>query len=37
MGRKSYFADAETGYYKNSNEFLHTQNCILIDKKGRIR
>jgi len=37
MARKSYFADEETGYNKSSNEFLHTENCVLIDKKGRIR
>ena len=37
MARRSYFADEESGYRKNSNEFLHTENCVLIDKKGRIR
>ncbi len=37
LARKSYFADEEIGYNKESNEFLHTENCILIDKKGRIR
>lgn len=37
LARKSYFADEEIGYNKNSNEFLHTENCILVDKKGRIR
>jgi protein SCO1 len=37
MARKSYFADEESGYNKNSDEFLHTENCVLIDKKGRIR
>ena len=37
LARKSYFADEETGYNKNSNEFLHTENCVLIDQKGRIR
>lgn len=37
MARQSYFADEETGYNKTSNEFLHTENCVLIDRKGRIR
>lgn len=37
IARKSYFADEETGYTKNSNEFLHSENCILVDRMGRIR
>jgi len=37
IARQSYFADEETGYNKSSKEFLHTENCILIDKMGRIR
>ena len=37
MARKSYFADEETGYNKSSHEFLHTENCVLVDQKGRIR
>jgi protein SCO1 len=37
LARKSYFADEEIGYNKNSTEFLHTENCILVDKKERIR
>lgn len=37
MARKSYLADEESGYNENSNEFLHTENCVLVDKKGRIR
>jgi len=37
IARRSYFADEETGYNKDSREFLHTENCILVDGKGRIR
>jgi protein SCO1/2 len=37
LARKAYFADDETGYSKTSNEFLHTENVLLIDKLGRIR
>ena len=37
LARKSYYADEELGYNKSSNEFLHTENCVLIDQKGRIR
>ena len=37
IARKSYFADEETGYNKNSNDFLHTENCVLVDGTGRIR
>ncbi len=37
MARQSYFADDESGYTKNINEFLHTENLVLIDRKGRIR
>lgn len=37
LARKSYFADEETGYNKSSKEFLHTENAVLVDRKGRIR
>ena len=37
LARQSYFADEEIGFNKRSNEFLHTENCVLVDKKGRIR
>jgi protein SCO1/2 len=37
MARRSYFADEEIGYTKGGDEFLHTENCVLIDGKGRIR
>ena len=37
MARKSYFVDEQTGHNKSNNEFLHTENCVLIDGMGRIR
>jgi protein SCO1/2 len=37
LARRSYFADEATGYTKNNKEFLHTENCVLVDAKGRIR
>lgn len=37
LARQSYFAEKELGLDKESNEFLHTENFILIDGKGRIR
>jgi len=37
LARQAYFADDETGYNKGTDEFLHTENLVLIDKKGRIR
>ena len=37
LARRSYFADEATGYNKNNREFLHTENCVLVDRKGRIR
>jgi protein SCO1 len=37
LARKSYFADDITGYQKGSEAFLHTENCILVDSRGRIR
>jgi protein SCO1/2 len=37
LARRAYFADEELGYNRDSNEFLHTENCLLIDRLGRIR
>lgn len=37
LARTSYFAEREIGIDKNSDEFLHTENFILVDGKGRIR
>ncbi|MFN3848964.1 MAG: SCO family protein [Spirosomataceae bacterium] len=35
--RKSYFADENIGVQKGENDFLHTENFILVDKNLHIR
>ncbi len=37
IARQAYFADEDMGEKKNSNDFLHTENMLLIDKHRRIR
>ena len=37
LARTSYFADEDFKKTKDENEFIHTENFILVDKKGRIR
>jgi protein SCO1 len=37
LARKSFFAEKRIGLEKTSNQFLHTESMLLIDKKGRIR
>jgi protein SCO1 len=37
LARQSYFAEEEPGFTKDSTEFLHTEHCVLVDKKGHIR
>ncbi|HLO83106.1 MAG TPA: SCO family protein [Chitinophagaceae bacterium] len=37
LAKKEYFAGDSVGYYQSGNEFLHTENFILIDKHRRIR
>ena len=37
MARKSYFAEEDIGFSKDSTEFLHTEHFILVDKTKRIR
>jgi len=37
MAKKQYFAGDTVGYYQSGNEFLHTENFILVDKHRRIR
>jgi protein SCO1 len=37
IARKSYFADENIGVQKGVNDFLHTENFILIDKNLHIR
>lgn len=37
IARNSYFADEDFKKTKDESEFIHTENFVLIDKKGRIR
>lgn len=37
LARKSYFAEEDIGFKKDSSEFLHTEHFILVDKNKRIR
>ena len=37
VARKSYFADENLGVQKGVNDFLHTENFILVDKNLHIR
>lgn len=37
LARKSYFAEEDIGFSKDSSEFLHTEHVILVDKTKRIR
>ncbi len=37
IARKSYFADENIGVQKGENDFLHTENFILVDKNLHIR
>lgn len=37
LGRKSYFVEEDLGIAKTDDEFLHTENFILVDKNKHIR
>ncbi|WP_084404246.1 SCO family protein [Flavobacterium tegetincola] len=37
LGRKSYFVEEDLGFNKSDDEFLHTENFILVDKNRHIR
>lgn len=37
IARSSYFADEDLGLQQGENDFLHTENVILIDRNRRIR
>ena len=37
LARESYFAEKEIGLIKGTDDFLHTENFILVDFKRRIR
>jgi protein SCO1/2 len=37
IAKQQYFAGDSVGFYQTGNEFLHTENFILVDKHQRIR
>jgi protein SCO1/2 len=37
LARRSYFAEEDIGFSRDSTEFLHTEHILLVDKKRRIR
>ena len=37
LARKSYFAEENLGFTKDSSDFLHTEHVILVDKTFKIR
>lgn len=37
LARTSYFADEDFKKTKDESEFIHTENFVLVDRKGRIR
>ena len=37
LAKQQYFAGDTVGYYQSGNEFLHTENFILVDQHRRIR
>jgi len=37
LARQSFFADEDLGEQQNENDFLHTENVLLIDSQKRIR
>ncbi|UEG49420.1 SCO family protein [Ferruginibacter lapsinanis] len=37
LAKKQYYAGDTIGYYQTGNQFLHTENFILLDKHRRIR
>lgn len=37
LARKSYFAEEDLGFTKDSTDFLHTEHILLVDNNKRIR
>lgn len=37
LARKSYFAEEDIGFNKDSTEFLHTEHLLLVDRKSHLR
>ena len=37
LGRRDYFVEEDLGLEKDEDEFLHTENFVLVDKQKHIR
>jgi protein SCO1/2 len=37
LARRSYFAEEDLGFSKDSTDFLHTEHLVLVDRQRRIR
>ena len=37
LGRYAYFVEEDLGIMKSEDEFLHTENFVLVDKKKHLR
>ena len=37
LARRSYFAEKDLGFTKDSTEFLHTEHVVLVDPQLRLR
>ncbi len=37
LGRQDYFIEEDLGLGKKADEFIHTENFVLVDKNGRLR
>jgi len=37
LARKSYFAEENIGFSKDTTDFLHTEHILLVDKNKKIR
>ncbi len=37
LGRHTYFIEEDLGLEKKENEFIHTENFVLVDQKGYLR
>ncbi|MGB1314284.1 MAG: SCO family protein [Bizionia paragorgiae] len=37
LGRKTYFVEEDLGEFKTDDDFLHTENFVLVDKNKHIR
>ena len=37
LGRNQYFVEEDLGRFRTNDEFLHTENFVLVDKNRHIR